>query len=140
MTLFSSIPRELKEDLETRNSGASRRDFLKTSGLIVVSFGVTASDAGSFVLATGAEGVEQLAVSIEVAHAVGLALDAKDLVTLVDEESVSVDEDFLCPGFHEGAIAIEQDERMIATVVDVDPVFRIHGNGGNPAQFPAVGV
>ena len=59
MTLFASIPRELKEDLETRNSGASRRDFLKTSGLIVVSFGVTASDAGSFVLATGAEGVEQ---------------------------------------------------------------------------------
>ena len=59
MTLFSSIPRELKEALEIRNGGASRRDFLKTSGLIVVSFGVTASDAGRRVVATGVDGAQE---------------------------------------------------------------------------------
>ncbi len=59
MTLFSSIPRELKEALESRNGEASRRDFLKTSGLIVVSFGVTATDAGRLVLATGVDGAQE---------------------------------------------------------------------------------
>jgi nicotinate dehydrogenase subunit B len=42
MTPFTNIPKQIEEALENWNGTASRRDFLKTSGLLVVSLGATA--------------------------------------------------------------------------------------------------
>jgi nicotinate dehydrogenase subunit B len=42
MTTFTTIPQHIEELLQKQN-GATRRDFLKTSGLLVVSFSVTAA-------------------------------------------------------------------------------------------------
>lgn len=42
MTAFTSIPKHIEGVLETLNGAPSRRDFLKTSGLLAVSFGVSA--------------------------------------------------------------------------------------------------
>ena len=44
MTPFTAVPRQV-EDLIERASGHSRRDFLKTSGLFVVSLGVVGPGA-----------------------------------------------------------------------------------------------
>src|SRR5262245_30195320 len=40
MTTFTNVPKQIEELLE--KSGASRRDFLKTSGMLVVSVGAAA--------------------------------------------------------------------------------------------------
>ena len=48
MTAFTKIPRQIEEVL------ATRRDFLKKSGLLVVSFGAAAAGAGSFLMRGGA--------------------------------------------------------------------------------------
>ena len=42
MTTFTDIPHELEVALKTQNPATSRREFLKTSGLIVVSFSAAA--------------------------------------------------------------------------------------------------
>ena len=47
MTIFTSIPKKLEEVLEARAPLRSRRDFLKTSGLIVVSVGAAAAGAAA---------------------------------------------------------------------------------------------
>jgi nicotinate dehydrogenase subunit B len=41
MTTFTRIPKQIENALETRHLSTSRRDFLKTSGLLVVSFSAT---------------------------------------------------------------------------------------------------
>ena len=52
MTTFTSIPKEIEDVLEQRSPATSRRDFLKTSGLFVVSFSAAAvSGAGPLVAA-----------------------------------------------------------------------------------------
>ena len=56
MTIFTSIPKKLEEVLEARAPLRSRRDFLKTSGLIVVSVGAAAAGASPLVSAVGGEG------------------------------------------------------------------------------------
>jgi hypothetical protein len=57
MTTFTSIPKEIEDVLEQQSAATSRRDFLKTSGLFVVSFSATAvSGAGSLVAAAGEKG------------------------------------------------------------------------------------
>ncbi len=54
MTTFTSIPKEIEDVLEQRSPATSRRDFLKTSGLFVVSFSAAAvSGAGPLVAAGG---------------------------------------------------------------------------------------
>ena len=52
MTTFTNLPKAIEDALEPRYPGASRRDFLKTSGLIVVSF---VAGARPLVAATGGE-------------------------------------------------------------------------------------
>ena len=42
MTTFTSIPKEIEAVLEQRSPTTSRREFLKTSGLLVVSFSAAA--------------------------------------------------------------------------------------------------
>ncbi|MBI4475740.1 MAG: molybdopterin-dependent oxidoreductase, partial [Acidobacteria bacterium] len=55
MTPFTRIPKEV-EDAETRRSGrTSRRDFLKTSGLFVVSVGATCVASGDPFMAAAAQ-------------------------------------------------------------------------------------
>ena len=52
MTTLTSLPKEIEHALEQRHPGATRRDFLKTSGLIVVSVGAAVTGAGSLIAAT----------------------------------------------------------------------------------------
>ncbi len=68
MTTFTSIPKQIKEVMEKRSGASSRRDFLKGSGLFVVSFSAVAmTDAtplrAASMLQTGlqASGVAQAA-------------------------------------------------------------------------------
>ena len=42
MTTFTKIPKYIEDVLEKQNGATARRDFLKTSGLLVVSFSVSA--------------------------------------------------------------------------------------------------
>ena len=42
MTTFTNIPEQIKEVMEKLNGASSRRDFLKGSGLFVVSFSAAA--------------------------------------------------------------------------------------------------
>ena len=56
MTTFTSIPKEIEDVLEQRNPATSRRDFLKTSGIFVVSFSAAAvTGAGPLAAAAGGE-------------------------------------------------------------------------------------
>ena len=56
MTTFTSVPTALEELLERRRPTTSRRNFLKTSGLLVVSFSAAAvTGAGPLAAATGGE-------------------------------------------------------------------------------------
>ena len=43
MTTFTSIPKYIEEVLEKQNAATSRRDFLKTSGLMLVSLSASAA-------------------------------------------------------------------------------------------------
>ncbi len=54
MTPFAKIPQHIEDLLEKRNGTASRRDFLKTSGILVVSFSAAAV-AGPFTAAASAQ-------------------------------------------------------------------------------------
>jgi CO/xanthine dehydrogenase Mo-binding subunit len=54
MTTFTTIPEHVEELLEKQNGTASRRDFLKTSGMLVVSVSAAAL-AGPFAVAAGAQ-------------------------------------------------------------------------------------
>jgi CO/xanthine dehydrogenase Mo-binding subunit len=45
MTRFNDVPKWVEELLDARAGATSRREFLKTSGMLVVSFGVAAADA-----------------------------------------------------------------------------------------------
>ncbi len=56
MTTFTNIPKEIEAALDERNAGTSRRDFLRTSGLFVVSIGAaTVSGAGPLAAVAGAQ-------------------------------------------------------------------------------------
>ena len=56
MTTFTSIPKSIEDALEQRSGRSSRRDFLKTSGVFVVSFGAAAvSPALPFAVAAQGE-------------------------------------------------------------------------------------
>ena len=57
MSEFTKVPKHIEEVL------ASRRKFLKTSGLLAVSFGAAAAGAGSFLMrnSTGSAAVQQAA-------------------------------------------------------------------------------
>ena len=54
MTPFTTIPAHIEDLLDKRNGTTSRRDFLKTSGMLVVSFGAVAV-AGPFVAGVSAQ-------------------------------------------------------------------------------------
>ena len=54
MTPFTTIPAHIEDLLEERIATTSRRDFLKTSGMLVVSFGAAAV-AGPFVTGVSAQ-------------------------------------------------------------------------------------
>lgn len=51
MTRFSSIPRQVEEVMARETAGTSRRDFLKTSGMFVVSVTTLAATDGHLLLA-----------------------------------------------------------------------------------------
>ncbi len=56
MTIFTNVPRAIEDVLENVNASTSRRDFLKTSGALVVSFSaaaVTGTDALAAVAGAG---------------------------------------------------------------------------------------
>ncbi|HYM00950.1 MAG TPA: molybdopterin cofactor-binding domain-containing protein, partial [Blastocatellia bacterium] len=56
MTTFTSIPKQIKEVMEKWNGTTSRRDFLKDSGLFVVSFSAVAiADASMLSTAPGSQ-------------------------------------------------------------------------------------
>ena len=56
MTTFTNIPKQVKEVMEKWNGATSRRDFLKGSGLFVVSFSAAAmADASLLNAASGAQ-------------------------------------------------------------------------------------
>ena len=64
MTTFTNIPKQIKEVMEKWNGTTSRRDFLKGSGLLVVSFSTVAmADASMLSAASGSQagGVAQAA-------------------------------------------------------------------------------
>ena len=54
MTPFTKIPTHIEDLLEQRNGATSRRDFLKTSGMLVVSFSAAAV-AAPFVTSVSAQ-------------------------------------------------------------------------------------
>ena len=60
MTTFTKVPQAIEDVLESRHSTTSRRDFLKTSGALVVSFG-TAGVTGPDSLAAAVGGEEAAA-------------------------------------------------------------------------------
>ena len=60
MTTFTKVPQAIEDVLENRHSTPSRRDFLKTSGALVVSFG-TAGGTGPDSLAAAVGGEEAAA-------------------------------------------------------------------------------
>jgi len=60
MTTFTKVPRQIEEVLERRGGTTSRRDFLKNSGLFVVSVGAAAIGGGS-VFTAGATAIAQAA-------------------------------------------------------------------------------
>ena len=53
MTTFTKVPQAIEDVLEDRHATTSRRDFLKTSGALVVSFG-----------AAGVTGPDSLAAAV----------------------------------------------------------------------------
>jgi nicotinate dehydrogenase subunit B len=55
MTTFTKIPKYIEDVLEKRNGSTSRRDFLKASGLLIVSLGASAA-AGPEAAAAQADG------------------------------------------------------------------------------------
>src|SRR5579862_7414207 len=58
MTTFTNIPKQIKEVMEKLNGASSRRDFLKGSGLFVVSFSAVAmTDPSLLSAASGAQSV-----------------------------------------------------------------------------------
>ncbi len=60
MTSFTNVPKEVEEVLERANPTTSRRSFLKTSGLFVVSIGTGAvTGAGGLAAVRGETGVPQ---------------------------------------------------------------------------------
>ena len=65
MTDFTNIPKAIEGILEDRNPSTSRRDFLKTSGALVVSFSATA------VTGTGSLGVAAAGVEAALAQTAG---------------------------------------------------------------------
>ena len=54
MTTFTNVPKQVEELLEQHNGTLSRRNFIKGSGLLVVSIGVVAA-AGPFAADAGAQ-------------------------------------------------------------------------------------
>ena len=56
MTTLTDIPRQLEVALKTQNPATSRREFLKTSGLIVVSFSAAAVSGVGPLAAAGVQG------------------------------------------------------------------------------------
>ncbi|HVH28424.1 MAG TPA: molybdopterin cofactor-binding domain-containing protein [Vicinamibacterales bacterium] len=56
MTPFTQIPRHIEEAVEKSSATTSRRDFLRTSGLLVVSFGVAPLIQGDAISAAAAQG------------------------------------------------------------------------------------
>ena len=95
--------------------------------------------AGGAFLAGGANGHDELALGVELEDAVGLAFGAPDVVFIVDEDAVGVLDDIFTPGGEEVAVAIEDDEGMLAARVDKDAVLRIAGDRGYPAELPPCG-
>jgi CO/xanthine dehydrogenase Mo-binding subunit len=59
MSAFTPIPRHIEDALGARSGSPSRRDFLKTSGLLVVSVGAMAAIPGG-ALGAGAQGASTL--------------------------------------------------------------------------------
>ena len=56
MTAFTEIPKQIKDEMEKWNGASSRRDFLKSSGLFVVSFSAVAiADASLLSAASGSQ-------------------------------------------------------------------------------------
>ena len=53
MTTFTRIPEQIEDVLEKRNPATSRRDFLKSSGLFVVSVSAAVTGAGPLAAAAG---------------------------------------------------------------------------------------
>ena len=58
MTTFTRIPEQIEDVLKKRSPTTSRRDFLKSSGLLVVSVSAAVTGAGPVAAAAGGEAVE----------------------------------------------------------------------------------
>jgi nicotinate dehydrogenase subunit B len=56
MTPFTNIPKQVEDVLEKSHAATSRRDFLKNSGLFVVSLSAAVAGAGPFATAASAQG------------------------------------------------------------------------------------
>ena len=95
--------------------------------------------AGGALLAGCADGHDELALGVEFEDAVGLAFGAPDVVFVVDEDSVGVLDDVFAPGGEEVAVAVEDDEGMLAARVDEYAVLGIAGDRGYPAELPTCG-
>ena len=56
MTTFTNIPKYIEDVLEKQNGATSRRDFLKTSGLLIVSLSASAAAGPEALAAAGERG------------------------------------------------------------------------------------
>ena len=63
MTIFTNVPKAIEDVLENLNPSTSRRDFLKTSGALVVSFSATGLPGTGSLAAVAAAGEAALAQS-----------------------------------------------------------------------------
>ncbi len=61
MTIFTNVPKAVEDVLENRSPSTSRRDFLKTSGALVVSFSATAVTGTDLLAAAAGVGETALA-------------------------------------------------------------------------------
>ena len=61
------------------------------------------------------------------------------LSSLVDEDAVGIFDDVFAPGGEEVAVAVEDDEGMLAARVDEDAVLGVAGDRGYPAELPPCG-
>ncbi len=64
MTIFTNVPKAVKDVLENLSPSTSRRDFLKTSGALVVSFSATAVTGADSLTAVAGGGESALAQAV----------------------------------------------------------------------------
>jgi hypothetical protein len=80
-----------------------------------------------------------LAVRMEHANGVVGVIGQVDHVVAINEIAVRTFEDALAPGIQKLSVLVEQDDGMLATIEDMDPIAGVDCDAGNFDEGPALG-